>query len=202
MEVFLVEYFYIFLIQTQIEGLIDAHAWILPHFLLLPSEEVLGPLEFLLILILLGVSQHSRRPQRNKMPYLVDLLQQRLFGQLLPFQFTPGHLQFHDIEIDDLLDLAVIVHGIGQHVIVEIFEELHAFIVELVEILLELLVVPSELCAQLAFFVLYPDWFQQAFKVRVFLLVHAAVIGPAPEDQVLLQSNSCAFESADYLFGE
>ena len=63
------------------------------------------------------------------MAYLVDLFQQCLFSQLFPFQLAPGHLELHDIEINDLLNLAVVVHGIGQHVIIEILEELHPLIV-------------------------------------------------------------------------
>lgn len=127
------------------------------------------------------------------MTYLVDLLQQCLFCQLLSLKFAACHLQLHDVQIDDLFNLAVVLHRVGQHVVIEILKELDPFIVDLVEVLFELLVVSSKFCAQLPFFILYPHVLKQSFVVRVLLLLHAAVVSPPPEDHVLLEPRSRAF---------
>jgi hypothetical protein len=73
LEIFLIDYFDVFFIQTDIKGLINTQAGVFPHFFLLIGKKISGPIKFLLILFLFRVGEHGRGLQSDEIPDLIDL---------------------------------------------------------------------------------------------------------------------------------
>lgn len=139
LESLLIDNFNIFFIEANVEGLVDTQAGILSHLFLLIGQKVLSPVEFLLVLALLGVGEDGWRTQLHKIPDLINLLCKSLLGQLLFLQLCPSHLQLDDVEIDDLLNFAVVFNGLRKGIIIKVLEELHSLIMQLIKVLLKLL---------------------------------------------------------------
>ena len=103
------------------------------------------------------------------------MLSQSLLRQFLLLQLAPGHFELYYVQKDDLFDLAVVVYRLGEGVVIEIFEELHPLVVQLVPISLELLQILQELWTKLALFVSDLQLLNSCFEIGVALSFQSAI---------------------------
>ena len=145
-----------------------------------------GPAQLLLILSLFRVSEDSWRTERDEISYLIDLFSESLLCQFLLLQFVPGYFELHNVEEDDFLYPAVVVHRLREGVIIKILKELHSLVVQLVPITLELPQIFHEFGTKLALFIPDLQLLNCPLEIRITLSFQTAVQGPRPKQAVFL----------------